>query len=333
MRHFQRNFLAATAALLVSPLSLAQDNAPPAGEDAPGGGKFIVAPLLVAAVTSGISGSFTSGIQQVMGGLFNKVYNKIFGEPCQPNGMPMGGYQQPYAGQYQPQYGMQYPAAGSQGCANNGSATHTISANMIASPISPADAAAGGVEKVPASIAVAMEQLDPTTYKKIKTFERIKESPPTLKTGDVFALLYETNMPGQVRLENVDTSGATSPLGTYNMVARQQRRLPSTKGFEVSGPSGTETLNIYFTPCRPPEAEGRPGVVEYAYLPSCSNTQAVALAKAGKSGGLRPKLLINQDSPDPDIAVGVAGDYSIKDAKAGMPLQEAIHISNQATGI
>lgn len=182
---------------------------------------------------------------------------------------------------------------------------------------------------IPPSIAHKIEQLDPLNFTSIRTFENVDFNTPSLNTGDIFAITFETNMPGQVRLENLDASNVYTLLGTYNVLGRKQTRLPKTKGFQLTGNPGTEQINIYFTPCRPPEALDATGVKEFSLLPVCSNNQSTNLAKAGKSGGIRAKAVLNLESPDPTIAVSVTPDYTNEDLQNGQPVMKEIKLFHQ----
>lgn len=321
----------ATVFIVFSTLAPAQtqnsDQQPPAN------GKFLF-PVLAAALSSGVA----SGVTSFIGSLFNKLSNMVFGDPYaqqgfnqQPCGYPQPQYanQPQYAQpncviQAQPQYAMNQPSVTVPAQMNATGQTvaqgSTLQTNTTL--ISPPDG-------ITPAIAYKIEQLDPTTFQTIRTFENVQNDPPRLKSGEVFAIIYEPNMPGQVRLENIDAMNTTSQLGTYNVVGRKPRRLPEKKGFQLSGVGGMEQINFYFTPCRPPEAQNQPGVVEFQKLPLCSNVQSTNLAKAGKSGGIAPKFLINQDSPDPSIAVTVSSDYSQSDLQNGTPVSGQLKVIHQ----
>ena len=305
-------------------------------EQPPANAKFL-GPVLIAALSSGIG----SGVTSFIGSLFNKLSNMVFGDPYNQQGFnqQINGYQQQQFGinqqayGNQQQFGMNQQAYGNQQQMqmqpqfqplqqqpNIQDTAHNIQTNTTV--ISPPG------DNITPAILYKIEQLDPVTFQSIRTFENVKSTPPSLESGNVFAITYEPNMPGQVRLENIDPQNVTTQLGTYNVVGRKSRRLPVTKGFQLSGAPGTEQINIYFTPCRPPEAQNQPGVVEFQKLPLCSNTQVTNLAKAGKAGGVKPKVVINMDSVDPSIAVGVSVDYTQNDLQNGLPVKDELKLIN-----
>lgn len=295
----------------------------------PSNGKFLEA-ALISGIATAVTGGVGGGLASLIGSLFNKLGTEIFGvQPTQTGfNQPQFGYQQPYGNQQQ---------------VNNTQQFNTVAPNTAQPPATPGQTSpqyvqvhnnvvATPVGTITPAIAYKIEQLDPATYQPIRTFEDLKNNTPSLNSGDVFSITYEPNMPGQVRLENVDAQNVTSSLGTYNVVGRQPLRIPKTKGFQLSGVPGTEQINIYFTPCRPPEVQTKTGVVEFGALPLCSNSQATNLARAGKGGTIKPKTVINLDSPDINIAVGITTDYTQEDLKNGMPVKQEIKLMHQAVG-
>jgi hypothetical protein len=301
----RKKILCACVALAFSSVVMADNNANNP-QPAPAKGKFLL-PIMVTALSSGIGYGVTTGVTGFVGSLFTKLQNLLFSEPAR---------NQPEGNQFsQSPSNVQEPT----------NTTHSVQTNNTVLNSS-------GLEVKPA-VAYKIEQLDPNTYQSIQTFENVGSNPPTLQTGQVFAIIYETTMPGQVRLENIDSQNVTSQIGTYNVVGKKPRRLPATKGFQLSGAAGMEQINIYFTPCRPPEAQDQPGVKEYQALPLCSNTQVTNLAKAGKAGGIKPKSVINQDSPDPSMAVGIATEYTQEDLQNGVPVMEKIRVNHQEGGL
>lgn len=279
----------------------------------PSNGKFLQA-ALISGISSAVAGGVGGGVANIIGSLFNKLSSSLFGGTTTMNQPQTGDLQQSvtaapiaFQQQFQP---MSEQLVSPSLQVNNAVAT------APAGSITPA-------------IAYKIEQLDSKTFLPIRIFEDLKKNTPSLKSGDVFSITYEPNMPGQVRLENVNAQNEMTSLGTYNVVGRQPLRLPKTKGFQLSGAPGIEQINIYFTPCRPPEAQNKTGVVEFGGLPLCSNSQTTNLAKAGKGGSIKPKTVVNMDSPDLNIAVGIATDYTQEDLQNGMPVMQEIKLVHQ----
>jgi hypothetical protein len=170
----------------------------------------------------------------------------------------------------------------------------------------PAAAAAESTDPVPA-VGYAMQQLDPVTFDVLRTLE-VGEAPTVLKTGDVFAIQYSTNLPGQIRLENVDSQGVISDLGTYTVMMDKLNRLPRTRGIRLDGAPGLELLNLYFYPCLPLQAAGQPWAEPFeSKLPQCGDTPNPQMVAAA-SGRLKTRRLTNLSQPDGRMSfAGVAG--------------------------
>ena len=162
------------------------------------------------------------------------------------------------------------------------------------------------------SVVYTLNQLDPHSYTTVSQID-LAHGAPTLHTGDVFAIEYATNLSGQVRIDNVDSRGQTTALGTYTVLAGHDNRIPVTKGIQLVGATGTETFKLYFFPCVPSDTRGSPGVgASSAGLPTCPSGPSPKLLQASKGLAL-PKGAVNLDSPDPTIAVSAVTDYQPND--------------------
>lgn len=162
------------------------------------------------------------------------------------------------------------------------------------------------------SVIYTLNRLDPTTYKTTGQLD-LTHGAPTLHTGDVFAIEYSTNVSGQVRIDNIDSAGQMSGLGTYTVLSGHDNRIPVTKGIKLVGTTGTETFKLYFYPCLATDSSGHPDPAAVsANLPPCPNAPSPKLLQASK-GFVAAKSAINLDSPDPTIAVSAVAEYQTSD--------------------
>jgi hypothetical protein len=162
------------------------------------------------------------------------------------------------------------------------------------------------------SVLYSLEHLDPKTFKVSHSID-LGHGTPTLHTGDVFAIEYSTNVPGQVRIDNVDSTGTMSALGTYTVQSGHDNRIPVTKGMKLIGTTGTETFKLYFFPCLPTDAGGTTdSAAASAGLPTCPPGPSPQLLRAS-TGLLGAKAAVNLDSPDPTIAVNAFASYQTND--------------------
>jgi len=166
------------------------------------------------------------------------------------------------------------------------------------------------------TLAYALELLDPATFAVLQPVP-VAGNGALLRTGDVFALQFSTNLPGQVRLENTDPAGVVSDLGTYTVLVDQLNRLPRDRGIQLQGRPGLEKLRFYFYPCLPMEASGRPWVDDFrGKLPPCGRTSAshpVQTASAGDYGAVAPRALVNLAQPDATMVFASSTDYQAGD--------------------
>jgi hypothetical protein len=110
-------------------------------------------------------------------------------------------------------------------------------ASAASAPATPP--AAAGADAVVPSLIYAVDRLDPQNYATLGPLD-VAGGSPRLKTGDVFALRYATNLLGQVQVDNIDALGVRTPLGTYNVPPGQDNRIPRSKGIQLTGTTGLE---------------------------------------------------------------------------------------------
>lgn len=162
------------------------------------------------------------------------------------------------------------------------------------------------------SVIYTVNRLDPRNYTATGQLD-LTHGTPTLHTGDVFAIEYSTNVSGQVLIDNIDSQGQRSGLGTYTVLSGHDNRIPVTKGIKLVGTTGTETFKLYFYPCLATDASGRPDpAAASASLPLCPTAPSPKLLQASK-GLVAAKSAVNLDSPDPTIAVSAVADYQTSD--------------------
>jgi hypothetical protein len=160
------------------------------------------------------------------------------------------------------------------------------------------------------SVVLSLIQLDPHSYATARRID-LAHGAPTLRTGEVFAIEYAANVSGQVRIDNIDSSGQRTALGTYTVLAGHDNRIPRTKGIQMTGTTGTETFKLYFFPCVPPGADSK-AQSNSAGLPTCPDSPNPKLLEVSK-GVLQAKGAVNLESPDPALAVSAAQDYQPND--------------------
>jgi len=173
-------------------------------------------------------------------------------------------------------------------------------------------AATGSAQEVTPSLIYAVDRVDPASFATLGPLA-VDKARPTLKTGEVFALRFATNLPGQVRVENVDAGGRRQALGIYNVLPGQDNRIPRSKGIQLTGSTGEETFNLYFYPCLPSEAAGLRGLATYRdALPACSAPGASDLQVASR-GVTRVRSAQNLELDDPSMVVAAVLDFKPRD--------------------
>ena len=167
--------------------------------------------------------------------------------------------------------------------------------------------AVAGADAVVPSLIYSVDRLDPQSYATLGPLD-VAGDTPHLKTGEVFALRYATNLPGQVRVDNIDALGVRTPLGTYNVLPGQDNRIPRSKGIQLAGSTGLETFRLYFYPCVPGEVRAEQSADTLRDLPACDESGGAALMLASR-GGVRTRGAVNLDLVDPGVVVSAAVDY------------------------
>jgi hypothetical protein len=164
-------------------------------------------------------------------------------------------------------------------------------------PPTPGAAEAQAPAALTPALGYAMEQLDPASF-------------AVLCTGDVFVLQFSTNLPGQVRLENIDSRGRVADLGTYTVLVDTLNRLPCDRGIQLQGQPGLERLRFYFCPCLPIEAAGKPWAADFQLrLPSCHGSAALHTADSGGYGVVSPRAMEHLSQPDAHLAFAGINNY------------------------
>lgn len=175
-------------------------------------------------------------------------------------------------------------------------------------PASAADEAQAPGALTPA-LGYAMEQLDPASFAVLRPIA-VGGSGALLRTGDVFVLQFSTNLPGLVRLENIDSRGRVADLGTYTVLVDTLNRLPRDRGIQLQGQPGLERLRFYFYPCMPPEAAGKPWAADFEQrLPPCYGAAARQTADGGGYGVVSPRAMENLTQPDAHLAFAGIRNY------------------------
>jgi hypothetical protein len=205
-----------------------------------------------------------------------------------------------------------YFGAGKKAAAAAAAASSATSATPAANPTT-TTAATGGGEAVVPSLIYSVDRLDPQSYAALAPLD-VASDTPHLKTGDVFALRYATNLPGQVRVDNIDALGVRTPLGTYNVLPGQDNRIPRSRGIQLSGTTGLETFRLYFYPCLPAEAAKLRGYASYKdALPECAAAAGSGGAdtplQVASKGLLRTRGARNLELDDPSMVVAAVTDY------------------------
>ncbi|GAB6077498.1 hypothetical protein [Hydrogenobaculum acidophilum] len=100
-------------------------------------------------------------------------------------------------------------------------------------------------EKIPAGLSIEVLKVasngvaipvDPSVYR--------------FRNGDEFAVSFESNTPGYVRVYNINPSGDVNYLGTYAVPAFMRVQLPKNGYFKFTGERGEEKLVFQLYPCR-----------------------------------------------------------------------------------
>jgi hypothetical protein len=158
-----------------------------------------------------------------------------------------------------------------------------------------------------------------------------------IKTGESFAVLFATTVPGRVRMLNTDVNQVVTASDVYEALPGADNRMPRDwqGGIMMAGRAGTEYLDVEFTPCVSQQYINDPRVVQFrGLLPSCSQdsatkryTPALPNGKGGVIGG-GAKVMVFPPSANPGQPVALAPEnYS-----RGGALTIRIIINHQTPG-
>jgi hypothetical protein len=176
--------------------------------------------------------------------------------------------------------------------------------------------------------------------KEMVSFQNVAQGAQNLsfniKTGESFAVLFTTTVPGRVRMINTDVNQVVSPSDVYEALPGADNRMPRDwqGGVIMAGTPGIEYLDVEFTPCvsqqyitdsrvaqfqgvlpncsqetatkqyTPAQANSKGGVIEsgakaMVFPPGAPAGQPIAVAPPGysKGGGLTFRIAINHQPP------------------------------------
>jgi hypothetical protein len=125
-----------------------------------------------------------------------------------------------------------------------------------------------------------------------------------IRTGESFAILFATSVPGRVRLVNTDVEHHVTASDVYEALPAADNRMPRDwqGGITMAGAKGTETLDVNFTPCISPRYASDPRVTMFqGMLPACS-----AEVDATPTRATGAKAMVFPSSPTPGQPVGLA---------------------------
>ena len=134
-------------------------------------------------------------------------------------------------------------------------------------------------ETVPAGLSIQVLKVnangvavsvDPSVYK--------------FRNGDEFAVSFEANTPGYVRVYNINPSGQVNYLGTYAVPAFMSVQLPSSGYFKFTGERGKEKLILELYPCKYK-------TTSYSENSDTSSRSIVLTSNSGDYGRVSDKVL------------------------------------------
>jgi hypothetical protein len=174
------------------------------------------------------------------------------------------------------------------------------------------DSKAAAATPIVPALVIAVDQVDPQSFQTIGQLD-VKGGSPTLRTGDVFAIRFATNLPGLVKIENVDAQGVVSDLskgGAYQVIPGRDNRIPRTKGMKLVGDTGLETFTLNFYPCmpNPPPTEGLPASLQGRLL-DCSTVADKQLGLNSANAGM-VRSAVNLEVEDHTILAGAVTDFT-----------------------
>lgn len=160
--------------------------------------------------------------------------------------------------------------------------------------------------------------------KQVVQFQNVAQGAQNLsfdiRTGESFAILFATTVPGRVRLINTDVNQVVSSSDVYEALPAADNRMPRDwqGGVLMGGAPGMEYLDVEFTPCVSQQYANDPRVVQFqGVLPNCSQesaTKKYTPAAANNKGGViesGAKAMFFPPSAHPGQPVAVApANYS-----------------------
>lgn len=100
-------------------------------------------------------------------------------------------------------------------------------------------------ERIPAGLSIEVMKVS-----RNGTAYPVNPSIYRFRNGDEFAVSFESNTPGYVRIYNINPSGDVNYLGTYVVPAFMRVQLPKNGYFKFTGERGREKLVFQLYPCR-----------------------------------------------------------------------------------
>lgn len=134
-----------------------------------------------------------------------------------------------------------------------------------------------------------------------------------IQTGEAFAVLFSTTVPGRVQLINTDANQVISKSDVYEAIPGGDNRMPRLQqgGILMAGTPGAETLDIVFEPCISAQYLNHPSVQPFVgSLNACTGngTKQFSPTQIGAKGGASDtsKAMVFATSGDPSQPVAVA---------------------------
>jgi len=153
----------------------------------------------------------------------------------------------------------------------------------------------------------------------------------TLKTNNIFAFNFTTNLPGLAKLYNVNARGETRLMSYYDALPFIDNRFPKIKGIRIHGEPGTEYLIIEFTPCIPASARHDDRITRYkGSLDFC---KVEDIGQSGKSLNRSAKDMTDDGFESTNASAGTQGINvmgSLPDYRAGETVRLVIEVIHNA---
>ena len=137
-----------------------------------------------------------------------------------------------------------------------------------------------------------------------------------IRTGESFAILFATSVPGRVRLVNTDVERQVTVSDVYEALPAADNRMPRDwqGGITMAGAKGTEYLDVNFTPCVSPRYASDPRVTMFqGTLAACSQDGDAAPVTRARASAAKAMVFPGAASPGQPIGVAPA-NYAKGDA-------------------